>query len=29
VAAFTTGFCHVIPLVDKTGRSINTVILFF
>jgi hypothetical protein len=29
VAANTTGFCHRIPLVDKTGRNINTVMLFF
>jgi hypothetical protein len=28
VAAFTTGFCHVLPLVDKTVRSINSVMLF-
>jgi hypothetical protein len=28
VATFTAGFCHVLPLVDKTGRSINTVMLF-
>lgn len=28
VAAFTTGFCHVLPLVDKTGWSINTLMLF-
>jgi hypothetical protein len=28
VAAFTTGFCHILPLVDKTGRSINTLMLF-
>lgn len=29
VAALTTGFCHILPLVDKTGWSINTVMLFF
>ena len=29
VAAFTTGFCHILPLVDKTGRSINTLMLFW
>jgi hypothetical protein len=29
VAAYTAGFCHIIPLVDKTGRNINTVMLFF
>jgi hypothetical protein len=28
VAAITTGFCHVLPLKDKTGGSINAVILF-
>jgi hypothetical protein len=27
VATFTTGFGHVLPLVDKTGRGINTVML--
>lgn len=29
VAAYTTGFCHIIPLMDKTGRNINTVMRFF